>query len=1059
MSSNCTPVVTATGYHKLSRINSIDENGVPSTDLEEEATDKFEEVDDDDVFPDGQENEDRCASPTSPTSPEEEGTSKPRVRKRSVLKREGESKPKNGRQKRVSFSSISSERKRRVSNAMDCFSYMRIGTEFTKVRPIGRQYQRFYQLDDTMEFLHWQPSSKKPEKAILSIDVLHEVRVGRNTAIFKEQSATYSEDCCFSIVFGPVYETIDLVAKTSDEANIWVTGLRLLITQRTGIRPAIDVEDEKKESTDTQRSEEIDLREKWLREEFRLMTRDTSGAIDEKAVLVLLKKLWVNPPLQVVKQKFQETASNSLCNSPNKMDEDDFCKFFIDLTTRQEIYFLLVKYSSNGLYLTADDLTNFLETEQGVTCACKEISIDIINRCEPSEEGRQRQILGLDGLTKYFSDEDCDIFDPRQKNVCEDMTKPLAHYFIATSNNFYNIDREDDKLPDMDRYVSSLKSGCRCIEVNCWDGTDEEPIVADDQINTSNVYLYDLLFAINEYAFVTTEYPLLLYLESHCSVKQHNVISKYIQTVFGGSLGIMLFDNDYSPLPTLASLKGKIVAKITLVTDGNVKRNPELSELVDLCRCSHFGSPSQNHHDPKHWEICPIGEATARRLCQTCPDEFVSYNKRRLSHIYPGSQRVDGSNFNPVEFWNCGSQLVALNYQYPGLAMDLNRGRFSKNGNCGFVLKPAVMREEVSCFSPSMKNVIPGVSPLTLQVKIISGYQLPKPRGSTSKGDALDPYVMVELYGLPADCHYERSRTIPHNGYNPVFDESFEFRVILPELALLRFVVLDDDHIGDCFIGQYTICVDCIREGYRTVYLLSSAGECLAPSSLFVHISFVRESEMTAKMRGFSLSKQNKKKENTSLKTLGMKILDDTFKASVQPLREATCIRENFQFALNEFKECCGLTQRSNIKQCIRVLFDRMTTSNFNIVLNISEEVPNVIYEAEPSPVLQKIIETLEAFLRESRVLLAQSGDVYEKLNHGRRSALEWHGDLQKKCAQEGFNERRTHKVKDSFSWNIKLLSGQANLLNTAKQHCEDCVRQIKDVARTCNLVPIDQAE
>ena len=36
-------------------------------------------------------------------------------------------------------------------------------------------------------------------------------------------------------MFGPVYETIDLVAKTSDEANIWVTGLRLLITQRTGL--------------------------------------------------------------------------------------------------------------------------------------------------------------------------------------------------------------------------------------------------------------------------------------------------------------------------------------------------------------------------------------------------------------------------------------------------------------------------------------------------------------------------------------------------------------------------------------------------------------------------------------------------------------------------------------------------------------------------------------------------------------------------------------------------------------------------------------------------------
>ena len=34
--------------------------------------------------------------------------------------------------------------------------------------------------------------------------------------------------------------------------------------------------------------------------------------------------------------------------------------------------------------------------------------------------------------------------------------------------------------------------------------------------------------------------------------------------------------------------------------------------------------------------------------------------------------------------------------------------------------------------------------------------------------------------------------------------------------------------------------------GYRTVYLLSSTGENLAPSSLFVHMSFIRESEMVS---------------------------------------------------------------------------------------------------------------------------------------------------------------------------------------------------------------------
>lgn len=41
----------------------------------------------------------------------------------------------------------------------------------------------------------------------------------------------------------------------------------------------------------------------------------------------------------------------------------------------------------------------------------------------------------------------------------------------------------------------------------------------------------------------------------------------------------------------------------------------------------------------------------------------------------------------------CLFVIVALNYQTPGLMMDLNQGKFLENGGCGYVLKPAVMRE------------------------------------------------------------------------------------------------------------------------------------------------------------------------------------------------------------------------------------------------------------------------------------------------------------------------------------------------------------------------------
>ena len=62
-------------------------------------------------------------------------------------------------------------------------------------------------------------------------------------------------------------------------------------------------------------------------------------------------------------------------------------------------------------------------------------------------------------------------------------------------------------------------------------------------------------------------------------------------------------------------------------------------------------------YSEKYWEICSLGETNGRRLCQKCPEEFVAYNKRFLSRIYPAAKRMDSSNYNPVEFWNCGCQL------------------------------------------------------------------------------------------------------------------------------------------------------------------------------------------------------------------------------------------------------------------------------------------------------------------------------------------------------------------------------------------------------------------
>jgi hypothetical protein len=52
--------------------------------------------------------------------------------------------------------------------------------------------------------------------------------------------------------------------------------------------------------------------------------------------------------------------------------------------------------------------------------------------------------------------------------------------------------------------------------------------------------------------------------------------------------------------------------------------------------------------------------------------------------------------------------------------------------------------------SPSYPNLSSNVLGFIFQ--IISGQHLPRPRGSTAKGNVIDPYVVIQLHGIPADC-------------------------------------------------------------------------------------------------------------------------------------------------------------------------------------------------------------------------------------------------------------------------------------------------------------------
>ncbi|XP_013919378.1 PREDICTED: 1-phosphatidylinositol 4,5-bisphosphate phosphodiesterase eta-2-like [Thamnophis sirtalis] len=120
-----------------------------------------------------------------------------------------------------------------------------------------------------------------------------------------------------------------------------------------------------------------------------------------------------------------------------------------------------------------------------------------------------------------------------------------------------------------------------------------------------------------------------------------------------------------------------------------MKLSRALSDLVKYTRS--VGIHDVESEISSSWQVSSFSETKAHQILQQKAAQYLRFNQHQLSRIYPSSYRVDSSNYNPQPFWNAGCQLVALNYQSEGRMLQLNRAKFSANGNCGYILKPKCM--------------------------------------------------------------------------------------------------------------------------------------------------------------------------------------------------------------------------------------------------------------------------------------------------------------------------------------------------------------------------------
>ncbi|XP_032385919.1 1-phosphatidylinositol 4,5-bisphosphate phosphodiesterase delta-4 isoform X2 [Etheostoma spectabile] len=727
---------------------------------------------------------------------------------------------------------------------------MMAGSTLKKVKSRLWKKQRHFRLLEDAVTIWYKSRWAGKGHSTFSISEVETVREGHQSEVLQSTAEEFPAELCFTLVFHGRHGNLDLVARTPEEAKAWIEGVRKLIHK-------------------AQTMDEKERQDQWVRDWFHKADKNKDGKMNFKEVQTLLKMMNVEMNEDNALDLFTADKWES-----GSLEIEQFVHFYKMLTQRDEVWKVFQDYSGDGEKLLLEELETFLSVEQQEGEQSYQLAEMLIDRYEPSESAKEQHIMSFEGFQMYLCSQEGSIFNPEHQDLYQDMSQPLSHYFISSSHNTYLLEDQLLGQSSLEAYIKALKRGCRCVEVDCWDGSDGEPIVYHGHTFTSKILFRDVITTLKEYAFKASDFPVILSLENHCGVEQQTVMAQHLSQILGDTLLTTLLDGQVpQQLPSPQEVKGKILLKAKKLNNpedgldgaqsdevsdeeaedadspstGNPparkksKLSRELSDLVVYCKSVHFRDFEHARSHAKCYEISSFSENKAQTRAKDEGTDFVRYNARQLSRIYPGGFRTNSSNYNPQEMWNVGCQMVALNFQTAGLEMDLNDGLFRQNGCCGYVLKPDFMRDGNTRFSPDKPEDRQGYKPLRLSIQVISGQQLPKV--NQKEGSIVDPLVRVQIFGVPGDQDMKETPYINNNGFNPVWNETLNFVIHTPELALVRFEVEDHDRASrNDFIGQFTLPFTCIQPGYRHIHLLSKDGIAIPPASLFVNISI---SELT----------------------------------------------------------------------------------------------------------------------------------------------------------------------------------------------------------------------
>ncbi|KAI8817538.1 PLC-like phosphodiesterase [Fimicolochytrium jonesii] len=350
------------------------------------------------------------------------------------------------------------------------------------------------------------------------------------------------------------------VAPSREDASTWVSGLHMLMAE-----------------ADISEGDPAKLHynmSTWLRRQFNAADTSNNGTLDLDEVTDLMRKL----NIRLSKSEIKSTFKIADVGKFGSLKFAAFERLYRVLRFRPEVSELFSALSrTKPALITYEEFKVFAQQTQKNDWT-DERCYEVYSKYA----GANSQEMNVDHFSAFLLASTNSIFNKTHNHVFQDMSRPMTDYFINTSHNTYLLKDQLAGESSVEGYIRALQRGCRCVELDCFDGNNGQPVIYHGMTLVGKLLFKDVIEAIGKYAFVATPYPLILSLESQCGPEQQAAMANILREYLGDYLLQRPLVENATSLPSPEDLKNKIIIKGKILASGKSEMEYETEDEEEV---------------------------------------------------------------------------------------------------------------------------------------------------------------------------------------------------------------------------------------------------------------------------------------------------------------------------------------------------------------------------------------------------------------------------------------------------------------------------------------------